>query len=76
MSVFHAMYVLKTGGDVTCIAFSLPFATQIYAINSENPGDLDMLCYKLLTFCLRAPEEILARLILMGISVGVVDCSL
>lgn len=44
---------------------------QAYFAPADSPTEVDMKYIQLLGACTRAPEEIVARLILMGISVSV-----
>lgn len=44
--------------------------SQVYFGSSENISEVDLISFRLLSSCLPAPEEILARLILMAISVS------
>lgn len=44
---------------------------QAYFTPADSPTEVDMKYIQLLGACTRAPEEIVARLILMGISVSV-----
>lgn len=46
---------------------------QVYYSTSDNVSETDLVSLRLLSMCMPAPEEILARLILMAISVSTRD---